>query len=291
MTQTKQKTKKQAIKRGISSPLSWYIKQVSKCKLLTREEELDTAQKVRKGDQEARSLLIRANLRFVVKTAGKYKSYGLSTMDLINEGNIGLIKSVEKFNPDLGVHFISFASWWIRQSILHAVYQKSHIIRIPMNRMLQLENFQKEMALNKDKQKNNENMESIAKALKTEPKNLIHLMNISQNLSSLQTPISQGEDDTVLLDILADKKNPGPEHILLEAEMKFQLKKFLNKLTQKERRVLKMHFGLIGRKAFSLRKIGNILGLSPETIRQIKKKAMEKIRNMNDSGTLLSYIK
>ncbi len=291
MTQTKKKSKKQAIKRDISSPLSWYIQQVSKCKLLTREEELQVAKKVREGDEEARSLLIRANLRFVVKVAVKYRSYGLSTMDLINEGNLGLIKSVEKFNPDLGVHFISFASWWIRQSILHAVYQKSNIIRIPMNRMIQLENFQKQMILNKNKKKNKEDMESVAKALDTEPQNLIHLMNISHNLSSLETPVSQGKDDTILLDILADQKNPGPEHILLEAEMKFQLKKFLNKLTQEERRVLKMHFGLIGRKAFSLRKIGSILGLSPETIRQIKKKAMKKIRNMSDSSSLLSYIK
>lgn len=271
------------------SILNWYLNEIHKIPMLSREEEMETAIKARDGEAAARDMLVRANLRFVVTVARKYQSYGLTLMDLINEGNLGLIKAAERFNPDRGYHFISYAVWWIKQSILFAIQQKSHLIRLPLNRTADLRRLEEAERYLANKEGVESTLENLANALDMRQGDLTHLMNMSRDHLSLDAPVSEGEDFS-LGDNIEDAAAVMPETSLEDESLRRDLEQCLEKLTAREKQVLSLRFGLGGVKVLSLQKIGKRIGLSKERIRQIEKKAIRKIRTGPTGTHLAAYL-
>ena len=281
--------KPQSVSVGNDSILNWYLNEIHKIPMLSREEELEVAKKAREGDEEARNLLTRSNLRFVVTVAKKYQSSGLSIMDLINEGNMGLLKAAERFNPDRGFHFISYAVWWIKQSILFAIQQKSHLIRLPLNRtadLRRIEEAEKWLENQEDMEMNLTNLSSLL-SIKKDDINL--LMGIRRDHLSLDAPIGDSEDYS-LGENIEDTSIQSPERLLEDDQLKKDISQCMESLTPREKRVLSMRFGLGGGPTFSLQKIGKKVGLSKERIRQIEKKAIRKIRTGTGGQHLYAYL-
>ena len=274
---------------GNDSILNWYLNEIHKIPMLTREQEQEVARKAQDGDREARSLLVRSNLRFVVTVARKYQSYGLSLMDLINEGNLGLIKASERFNPDRGFHFISYAVWWIKQSILFAIQQKSHLIRLPLNRTADLRRFEEVERWMGNQDNVEASLENMAAMLEMKPEELNHLLNMSRDHLSLDAPMLEGED-TSLGDNIEDPETVQPEDRVEDSDLRKDLEDSMSNLTKREKKVLSLRFGLGGYPVLSLQKIGKQIGLSKERIRQIEKKAIRKIRTGKYSQQLVSYL-
>ena len=287
----KKKTGREKSTDGNDSILNWYLNEIHKIPMLSREKEMETAIKAQEGEQPARDLLVRSNLRFVVTVARKYQSYGLSLMDLINEGNLGLIKAAERFNPDRGYHFISYAVWWIKQSILFAIQQKSHLIRLPLNRtadLRRLEEAERYMD-NKTGGGARNNLENLAGALNMKPEDLNHLMNMSRDHLSLDAPMADG-DDFSLGDNIEDQGTVQPHTRVEDEALRSDIEACLETLTPREKNVIYMRFGLGGGPVLSLQKIGKKIGLSKERIRQIEKKAIRKIRTGKLGRELVSYL-
>lgn len=274
---------------GNDSILNWYLNEIHKIPMLTREEEREVAGRASQGDEKARNALVRANLRFVVTVARKYQAYGLSMMDLINEGNLGLLKAAERFNPERGFHFISYAVWWIKQSILFAIQQKSHLIRLPLNRTADLRRMEEaeRMIENQDGLENN--ITTLADVLDMRADDLGHLINISREHLSLDAPMQDGEDYT-LGDNIEDPMIVRPDSEVELEELKKEILECMSELTNRERKVIYMRFGLDGGPVLSLQKIGKSIGLSKERIRQIEKKAIRKIRTGKYNQQLFSYL-
>ncbi len=272
-----------------NSILHWYLNEIHKIPMLTREEELEVSLRARDGDQQARDHLVRANLRFVVTVARKYQSYGLSLMDLINEGNLGLIKAAERFNPDRGFHFISYAVWWIKQSVLFAIQQKSHLIRLPLNRTADLRRLEEAERFADNQEHRSTNYQSLASVLDMKLEDLNHLLTMSRDHLSLDAPIGEGEDFS-LGDNIPDREGAAPDSRMEDLELKKDIEGCLTDLTNRERRVLSMRFGLGGGPVLSLQKVGKTIGLSKERIRQIEKKAIRKIRTGKFSQQLIAYL-
>lgn len=271
------------------SILNWYLNEIHKIPMLTREEEMETAIKAKNGDRDARNLLVRSNLRFVVTVARKYQSYGLNLMDLINEGNLGLIKAAERFNPDRGYHFISYAVWWIKQSILFAIQQKSHLVRLPLNRTADLRRLEEVERLMDNTDNEKSNVHNLAEALNMRPEDLNHLIKMSRDHLSLDAPLADG-DDFSLGDNIEDADQILPDQRVEEESLKNDIELCLGLLTEREKKVLSMRFGLGGTPVLSLQKIGRKIGLSKERIRQIEKKAIRKIRTGKGGQHLLAYL-
>ncbi len=274
---------------GGDSILNWYLNEIHKIPMLSREEEKEIAILASQGDEKARNRLVRANLRFVITVARKYQAYGLSLMDLINEGNLGLIKAAERFNPERGFHFISYAVWWIKQSILFAIQQKSHLIRLPLNRTADLRRMEEaeRMIENADGMENNLN--TLADVLEMRADDLGHLINISREHLSLDAPVQDGEDYT-LGENIQDPMLVRPDSEVEDDQLKHEILQSMDELTSRERKVLFMRFGLDGGPVLSLQKIGKTIGLSKERIRQIEKKAIRKIRTGKYNQQLVSYL-
>lgn len=290
----KKSAPKKAPSRGSDSQssesiLNWYLNEIHKIPMLTREEEKATAEKASIGDESARNLLVRSNLRFVVTVARKYQSYGLSMMDLINEGNLGLIKAAERFNPDRGFHFISYAVWWIKQSILFAIQQKSHLIRLPLNRTADLRRVEEAERMIDNQEGMDNNVQTLADVLDMKADDLSHLINISREHLSLDAPVQDGDDFT-LGDNIEDIGVSKPDSSVENDQLKHEIQESLDELTSRERKVLNMRFGLDGGPVMSLQKIGKTIGLSKERIRQIEKKAIRKIRTGKFNQQLNSYL-
>lgn len=281
----------QSLQKGDQdSILNWYLNEIHKIPMLSREEELEVARKARDGDQNARDLLVKSNLRFVVTVARKYQSSGLSFMDLINEGNLGLIKAAERFNPDRGFHFISYAVWWIKQGILFAIQQKAHLIRLPLNRTADLRRIEEvERWL-----ENQEHLESTPSAISSlvgmKTEDLNHLVNIRRDHLSLDAPVSEGEDFFLGENIEDLSSAVRPDQHYESDALKRDLEECLDELSKRERKVITLRFGLDGGPVLSLQKIGKKVGLSKERIRQIEKKAIRKIRTGKSAQLLLSYL-
>lgn len=271
------------------SILNWYLNEIHKVPMMDRETEARIASLAQAGDKAARDRLVKANLRFVVTVARKYQSYGLSLMDLINEGNMGLIRAAERFNPDRGYHFISYAVWWIKQAILFAIQQKSALIRLPLNRTADLRRIDEAEKWIENHDDVENNMTTLSAMLNMESKEIQHLMNMSRDYLSLDAPIGDGEDFS-LGDNIMDENEDAPEVRTETEDLKREIDESLGTLTRREQNVLKLRFGLQGSPVLSLQKIGKRVGLSKERIRQIEKKAIRKIRTGETGQKLLAYM-
>lgn len=269
--------------------LKTYINEINKIPLLTREEEDYLAKRMDEGDLEARESLISANLRFVVKIAKKYMNKGLPLVDLINEGNMGLIMACKKFDYRKGYHFISYAVWWIRQSIAKAIAEQVGMIRLPLNRYLQLakiKKIQKERNINDDEI----NTSEFANYLNTKEDYVNDILKASKSYVSLDNPVAHDKKEIKLEDVLLDQKNKEPVESLYEKDLKDIINFTLKTLTEREQLILKHRFGLDNHEELSLSEIGKMFNLTKERIRQIEKKAIRRLRHPSRSRYLRKYL-
>ncbi len=271
------------------SSISWYLDQINRIPLLTREQEDTLARATRDGDQRAKDELIKSNLRFVVSIAKKYQTSGISLLDLINEGNLGLIKAAEKFDPDRGYHFISYAVWWIRQSIMLAISQKASLIRLPLNRTADLQKIERVHKKLENKFGREPSANEIAEELDMDNEEINHLRNITQDFVSLDSTLGDSEDTTIL-DMIVDPKADSPDEQVFEESLINSLNEVLDTLTDSEKEILCMRYGLNGYEPMSLQQIGDKFNLSKERIRQIEKKAIRRLRHPSRSTKLKSYM-
>lgn len=270
--------------------LSMYLKEINRIPLLTPEEELSLAKRAQKGDEFARKRMIEANLRFVVNVAKKYQNQGMPLIDLINEGNIGLMTALDKFDPDKGYHFISYAVWWIRQSVMKAINEKSRAVRLPLNRTNELLQIQKaQRSLMKDLSTDDPSMEDIGTLTGFEPEHVSNLLSISRDLISLDAPVFNDGSTSNIGDFIEDESQ-NPEQSLMDASLKEDVRSLLATLSDKEREIIELRFGLEGKTPMSLKEIGELYNLTKERIRQIEKKALERLRNPSKSKMVESYI-
>ncbi|NLV68392.1 MAG: RNA polymerase sigma factor RpoD/SigA [Spirochaetes bacterium] len=271
------------------SSISWYLDQINRIPLLTREQEDTLARATRDGDSRSKDQLIKSNLRFVVSIAKKYQTSGISLLDLINEGNLGLIKAAEKFDPDRGYHFISYAVWWIRQSIMLAISQKASLIRLPLNRTADLQKIERVHKKLENKFGREPSANEIAEELDMDNEEINHLRNITQDFVSLDSTLGDSEDTTIL-DMIVDPKADSPDEQVFEESLVNSLNEVLDTLTDSEKEILCMRYGLNGYEPMSLQQIGDKFNLSKERIRQIEKKAIRRLRHPSRSTKLKSYM-
>ncbi len=270
--------------------LSTYLKEINAIPLLTREEEYEYAEAAAKGDAKARDKLVKANLRFVVNVAKKYQNQGLPLMDLISEGNIGLMNAVERFDVTKGYHFISYAVWWIRQAILKAVCEKSRMIRLPLNRANELVQIDKARKVVHGNRSEESELREIAGLLNMSQDHVRDIVNISRDMVSLDSPISVDRDASSLGDFLEDDQYKQPEDFVIEANLRSDIDEVLSSLSGKEAEVIRYRFGLNGYKAMSLKEIGDQFGLTKERIRQIEKKAIRRLQHPTRMNRLEAYV-
>lgn len=271
-----------------SASLDKYLQEIGREELITVEEEVELAQRIKKGDQEALEKLTRANLRFVVSVAKQYQNQGISLPDLINEGNLGLIKAAEKFDETRGFKFISYAVWWIRQSILQALAEQSRIVRLPLNQVGSLNKINK--ALSKFEQEN-ERMPSpdeLAEMLEIPREKIADTLRVSGRHVSVDAPFNEGEDNS-LLDVLVNNDSPIADKGLVNESLNTEIDRALSTLTERERDIVKYFFG-IGCQEMTLEEIGEKFGLTRERVRQIKEKAIRRLRHSARSKLLKGYL-
>ncbi len=271
-----------------SASLDKYLQEIGKEDLITVDEEVELAQRIRKGDKIALEKLTRANLRFVVSVAKQYQNQGLSLPDLINEGNLGLIKAAEKFDETRGFKFISYAVWWIRQSILQALAEQSRIVRLPLNQVGSLNKINK--AYNKFEQEfeRTPTSEEIAETLELPKEKVTDTLKVSGRHISMDAPFSDGEDNT-LLDVISNNDSPNADKGLIKESLSKEVDRALATLTERERDILRFFFG-IGVQEMTLEEIGVKFGLTRERVRQIKEKAIRRLRHTTRSKLLKSYL-
>ena len=267
-----------------------YLKEINRIPLLSREDEEKYAVLAAKGDKDAREILIKSNLRFVVNVAKKFRNKGLPMADLINEGNIGLINAIEKYDVSRGYHFISYAVWWIRQAILKAIGEKSKMIRLPLNRFGELVQIDRARKVMYESLGREPDAAEIAEHLKMDKKDVAELLSISREYVSLDTPVKPGTRDSSLLgDFIEDDKYPQPEEEAVNESLRTEVSKLLEKLPEKEAVILKQRYGLAGEKPKSLKEIGDLLHLTKERIRQIEKRAILRLKAMPMTQELQAY--
>ena len=259
-----------------------YLQEIGREDLITVEEEVELAQRIRKGDRAALEKLTRANLRFVVSVAKQYQNQGLSLPDLINEGNLGLIKAAEKFDETRGFKFISYAVWWIRQSILQALAEQARIVRLPLNQVGSLNKISK--AFSKFEQEN----ERLADELEIPVDKISDTLKVSGRHISVDAPFVEGEDNS-LLDVLVNDDSPMADRALVNESLAREIDRALSTLTEREKEIIQMFFG-IGQQEMTLEEIGDKFGLTRERVRQIKEKAIRRLRQSNRSKLLKSYL-
>ena len=271
--------------------LTMYLKEINKVPLLTREEEVELSQKAKNGDKAARDKIIKANLRFVVRVAKKYQNHGLDLTDLISEGNIGLITAIEKFEPSRGYHFISYAVWWINQSILKALSEKSRAIRLPLNRANELVRIEYASNLINGTLSEAEEVEQIADMLNMQQSKVRELLAISNDMISLDSKASSKDsDNTVVGDYFEDETYEKPEEATVSHALTEDMNNLLDTLKPNEAKVLRLRYGLGGYKPMSLQEIGEQCNLTKERVRQIEKKAIFRLQNPTRIRRLEGYL-
>jgi RNA polymerase primary sigma factor len=269
--------------------LDLYLREIGETPLISADEEVRLARRIKQGDKRALEKLTRANLRFVVSVAKQYQNQGLSLADLINEGNIGLIKAAKRFDETRGFKFISYAVWWIRQAILQALAEQSRIVRLPLNRVGTLHKIGKISSRLEQGLGREPSPEEIAKELELSEGEVADTLKISNSHLSLDAPFSVSEDNS-LIDILEDEFQPSPDQALLQSSLKVEIEKALDTLTPREAEVISLYFGLNSEKALTLEEIGARFSLTRERVRQIKEKAIRRLRHASRSRSLRAYL-
>jgi len=266
-----------------------YLKEIGNTPLISPREEVELAQRIRLGDEEALEQLTKANLRFVVSVAKQYQNQGLSLADLINEGNIGLIKAARRFDETRGFKFISYAVWWIRQAILQSLAEQSRIVRLPLNRVGTLHKIGKISNTLEQEYGREPSPDEIARELELSEAEVSDTLKISNSHLSLDAPFSVSEDNS-LIDVLEDELQPAPDRDLLEESLRIEIEKALDSLSAREAEVVNLYFGLNHEKALTLEEIGARFNLTRERVRQIKEKAIRRLRHASRSKSLRAYI-
>ncbi len=271
-----------------SASLDKYLQEIGKEELISVEEEVELAQRIKKGDRDALEKLTRANLRFVVSVAKQYQNQGLSLPDLINEGNLGLIKAAEKFDETRGFKFISYAVWWIRQSILQALAEQSRIVRLPLNQVGSLNKINKAFSKFEQEFERKPSPEELAESLELPRDKVTDTLKVSGRHISMDAPFIEGEDNS-LLDVLPNNDSPKADKLLLTESLIKEIERSLATLTERERDIIKLFFG-IGIQEMTLEEIGEKFGLTRERVRQIKEKAIRRLRHTSRSKLLKTYL-
>lgn len=271
-----------------SESLEKYLQEIGKEELLSTDEEVELAQRIRKGDRKALDRLTKANLRFVVSVAKQYQNQGMSLPDLINEGNLGLIKAAEKFDETRGFKFISYAVWWIRQSILQAIAEQSRIVRVPLNQVGSVNKINR--MLNKFEQENERRPSSVEISEQTDiPEEKVdEAIMVNSRHVSVDAPFVDGEDNS-LLDVLVNDDAPMADRQLVMESLRSEIATILKMLNERERNVITAFYG-IGQPEMTLEEIGNKFGLTRERVRQIKEKAIRRLRNSTNNKLLKTYL-
>ena len=272
-----------------SESLDRYLHEIGKEKLITPDDEVRLAKEIQKGSQRALEDLTKANLRFVVSVAKQYQNQGLSLGDLINEGNLGLIKAAKRFDETRGFKFISYAVWWIRQSILQALAEQSRIVRLPLNRVGALNKIGKELSKLEQEYKRLPSAHELAESLEMTVGEVADTLKISGRHLSMDAPFAQGEDNR-LLDVLENEEIPNPDFELMGESLKVEIERALSKLTKREAEVIRLYFGIGREHSLTLEEIGERFDLTRERVRQIKEKALRKLRHHNRSAALRVYL-
>ncbi len=272
-----------------SQSLDKYLQEIGKVDLLTADEEIELAIKIKKGDQAALEKLVKANLRFVVSVAKQYQNQGLTLGDLINEGNLGLIKAAKRFDETRGFKFISYAVWWIRQSILQALAEQSRIVRLPLNRVGALNKIGRAYSNLEQEFEREPSANELAKELEMDINEVSDTLKISGRHVSMDAPFAQGEENR-LLDVLENDQQPSPDFILMSESLRNEIERALATLTERESEVIKLYFGLGTEHSLTLEEIGEKFNLTRERVRQIKEKAIRRLRHASRSKNLRAYL-
>tara|TARA_B100000768_G_scaffold165048_1_gene167374 strand:+ start:1879 stop:2742 length:864 start_codon:yes stop_codon:yes gene_type:complete len=282
------KITKQVTNRETAS-LDKYLQEIGKVDLITADEEVELAQRIKAGDQKALEKLTKANLRFVVSVAKQYQNQGLTLPDLINEGNLGLIKAAKRFDETRGFKFISYAVWWIRQSILQALAEQSRIVRLPLNKIGSINKINKMYAFLEQENERPPSAEEIAKKLDMTVNDVKESMKNSGRHVSMDAPLIEGEDSN-LYDVLNSGESPNPDRKLLHESLRIEINRALETLTPREADVVKLYFGLGEHQPMTLEEIGETFDLTRERVRQIKEKAIRRLKHTSRSKILMTYL-
>lgn len=273
-----------------SVALDKYLSDIGKIPMLTPEEEADLARRIRSGDQEALDKLTRSNLRFVVSVAKQYQNQGLSLSDLINEGNVGLMKACKRFDETKGFKFISYAVWWIRQSILQAIVEYSRIVRLPLNKVGSYHKVNEAFVTFVQEFEREPTNEELAELLDVSPREVSNMLRGNGKHVSMDAPLGSEENDATMLDLYATELDASPDNSLMEQSLKEEVRQGLSILSPREVEVLSAYYGLNGNKPLTLEEIGEMYNLTRERVRQIKERAIRRLRKSYNRNNLKSYL-
>jgi RNA polymerase primary sigma factor len=284
------KISKQVTNRETAS-LDKYLQEIGRVDLITAQEEVELAQKIRKGDQVALTKMVNANLRFVVSVSKQYQNQGLSLPDLINEGNLGLIKAAQRFDETRGFKFISYAVWWIRQSILQALAEQSRIVRLPLNKIGSINKINKAFARLEQEYEREPSADEIGVVLDLSPQDIKDAMRNAGRHVSMDAPFASSDESTSnMYDVLQSEDSPSPENGLISESLRKEIERALATLTSREADVVRLYFGLNGEHAMTLEEIGERFELTRERVRQIKEKAIRRLKHTSRSKLLKTYL-
>lgn len=273
-----------------SLSLDKYLNDIGKIPMLNADEEADLAQRIRAGDKDALEKLTKSNLRFVVSVAKQYQNQGLSLSDLINEGNVGLMKAAKRFDETKGFKFISYAVWWIRQSILQAIVEYSRIVRLPLNKVGSYNKVNEAYVSFVQKFEREPTHEELAELLGVAPKEIANMLKGNGRHLSVDAPLSGDDGDSTMLDLISSDQNESPDENLMEQSLKEEVAQGLSILSVREVEVLSSYYGLNGMKSMTLEEIGELYGLTRERVRQIKERAIRRLRKSYNRNDLRSYL-
>ncbi|MFN8711374.1 MAG: RNA polymerase sigma factor RpoD/SigA [Bacteroidota bacterium] len=284
------KISKQVTNRETAS-LDKYLQEIGRVDLINAEEEVELARKIKQNDQAALGKLVNANLRFVVSVSKQYQNQGLSLPDLINEGNLGLIKAAQRFDETRGFKFISYAVWWIRQSILQALAEQSRIVRLPLNKIGSINKINKTFARLEQEYEREPSADEIAAALELSPEDIKEALRNTGRHVSMDAPLATGDENTSnMYDVMQSEDTPSPEGTLISESLRKEIERALSTLTAREADVVRLYFGLNGEHALTLEEIGERFDLTRERVRQIKEKAIRRLKHTSRSRLLKTYL-
>jgi RNA polymerase primary sigma factor len=269
--------------------LDKYLQEIGKIDLITADDEVKLTQRIKEGDQGALDKMVKANLRFVVSVAKQYQNKGLSLGDLINEGNVGLVKAATRFDETRGFKFISYAVWWIRQSIMQALAEQSRVVRIPLNRVGTLNKLNKTFAALEQQFQRDPSAEELAEVLDLAPEEVRETAQMGTRQVSINAPFMQGEENG-LLDVLEDESEETPDSILMSNSLRQDVQRSLSTLTERESDIISLYFGLNGKPAMTLEEIGLKFNLTRERVRQVKEKGIRRLQSTSRSKVLKHYL-